>query len=70
MITLNAVNARIKRQQIEKQAGESYLSPSDIRDRVGYFQKDFDEQFLFGIYDSPNKWTDFICQKTICVLRR
>jgi hypothetical protein len=57
MITLNAANARIKRQQIEKQTGESYLSSSDIRDRVGYFQDDFDEQFLFGICDSPNKWT-------------
>jgi hypothetical protein len=57
MITLNAANARIERQQIEKQAGESYLSPSDIRDRIGYFQEDCDEQFLFGIYYSPNKWT-------------
>ena len=57
MITLNAVNARIKRKQIEKQAGESYLSPSDIRDRIGYFGEHFDEQFLLGIYDSTNKWT-------------
>ena len=57
MITLNAVNARIKRKKIEKQAGESYLPSSDIRDRIGYFREVFDEQFLFGIYDSPNKWT-------------
>jgi hypothetical protein len=57
MITLNAANARIKRQKTEKQAGESYLSSSDIRDRIDYFREDFDEQFLFGIYDSPNKWT-------------
>jgi len=57
MITLNAANARIKRQNIEKQAGESYLSPSDIRDRIVYFREDFHEQFLFGIYDTPNRWT-------------
>src|SRR5215831_7668187 len=57
MITLNAVNARIKRQNIERQAGKSYLSQSDIRDRIVYFREDFNEQFLFGIYDSPNKWT-------------
>jgi len=57
MITLNAVNARIKRKKIEEEAGESYLSPPDIRDRIGYLREHFDEQFLFGIYDSPNKWT-------------
>jgi hypothetical protein len=57
MITLNAVNARIKRKKMEEEAGESYLSPSDIRDHIGYLREHFDEQFLFGIYDSPNKWT-------------
>ena len=57
MITLNAVNARIKRKKIEEEAGDSYLSPSDIRDRIGYLREHCDEQCLFGIYDSPNKWT-------------
>jgi len=57
MITLNAVNARIKRKKIEEEAGESYLSPSDIRARISYFREHFDEQFLFGIYESPKRWT-------------
>ena len=57
MITLSAVNARIKRQKIEEGAGDSYLSPADVLDRIGWFRRDFDEQFLFGIYDHPNKWT-------------
>jgi hypothetical protein len=57
MISLNAANARIKRQKIEEQAGESYLQPSDIRDRLSYFREHYDEQFLFCIYDTPNTWT-------------
>lgn len=57
MLTLNVIKARIRRQKIAEMAADSFLSPESIRDKISYLKNVNDTQFLFGIYDTPKKWT-------------
>lgn len=57
MITLSSVYARVKRQKIEEFAGEYFLSRNDIVEKIPSMNSHKDQQFLFGVYHSENKWT-------------
>lgn len=57
MITLNAVQARIRRQKIELLAGNSYVPASNVASKIPYLHKASRKQFLFGIFDSEQRWT-------------
>ncbi len=57
MITLNVVEARMRRQKICEREVENYLHKDNIIDKIPYLRKFKEEQFLFGIYQSPTKWT-------------
>lgn len=57
MITLNAAQARIKRQKIEQFAGSSFLPQSEILDRIPQLRNHAEQQFMFGIYDTKTRWT-------------
>lgn len=57
MITLNAAYARMKRQKIEEFAGNHYLHRDDILSKIPKLRPVNDQQFLFGIYSSEEKWT-------------
>ena len=57
MITLGAVKARMKRKQIKQIAGENFIEPERILALIPYLERFRNEQFLFGIYESPRVWT-------------
>lgn len=47
----------MRRQKIEEFAGTNYVPASDVLSKIPYLQEFADEQFLFGIYDSEQRWT-------------
>ncbi|HHL43968.1 MAG TPA: hypothetical protein ENJ42_10140 [Hellea balneolensis] len=57
MLTLNAVYARMKRNNIEDCAGDSFLHREEIVQRIPFLKAYKNEQFLFGIYKNEAKWT-------------
>ena len=57
MISLNFALARAERKGIEKFAGEHFLPRDSILEKIPYLRTHKDQQFLFGIYDSGEKWT-------------
>ena len=57
LISLNAVEARIKRQKIREFSGDSYLEKESIVSRISTLGAYSDQQYLFGIYDSEDTWT-------------
>jgi len=56
MLTLNAVYARMKRNKIEENAGDSFLHRDEITQRIPFLRAYKDEQFLFGIFESETRW--------------
>ena len=59
MITMNVAFARMKRQKIEKFSERNYIPASDIVDKIPVLAEYSEQQFLFAIYDNPERWTAF-----------
>jgi hypothetical protein len=57
MITLNAIEARLKRQKIRELSGESFLEKKSIVSKIPFLETYDDQQILFGIYESEGTWT-------------
>lgn len=57
MITLSVVKARMKRKRVKEIAGESFIAPERIVALIPFLEEFRNEQFLFGIYNSPKVWT-------------
>ena len=57
MISLNAAHARVRRQKIEEFSGEYYIPPEAVLDVMPFLNEYKEQQFLFGIYESEQKWT-------------
>ena len=59
MITMNVAFARMKRQKIEEFSEQNYIPASEIVDKIPGLVEYSDQQFLFAIYDHPERWTAF-----------
>lgn len=57
MTTLKMIKGRIRRKLVKELSGDNYISGDEILESIPYLQQFSDEQFLFGIKDSVNKWT-------------
>ncbi|MCO7225789.1 hypothetical protein [Pleionea sp. CnH1-48] len=76
MITLNAVFARMRRQKIEEFSGEFFLCGDDVIETIPSLRRYEEQQFLFGIYFSEERWTILsvnylyaLCDKRFSTLR-
>jgi len=65
MISLSVIDARVRRQKIDEQAGSDFVSRDVIRSRIRVLENFPNQQFLFAIYQNENRWTAISVNKLI-----
>ena len=57
MISLGIIGARVKRQKISEQTGVQFIPREEVMHKIKALREFTGRQFLFGIFESDNKWT-------------